>query len=36
MITMLKRIFIMLALAMVSQACSISYTFNGAILDYSI
>ena len=33
---MLKRIFIMLALAIVSQACSISYTFNGAILDYSI
>ena len=36
MTTMLKRIFIMLALAIVSQACSISYTFNGAILDYSI
>ena len=34
--TMIKRIFLILALAVVSQACSISYTFNGAILDYSI
>ncbi len=33
---MIKRIFLILALAVVSQACSISYTFNGAILDYSI
>ena len=33
---MIKRIFLILALVVVSQACSISYTFNGAILDYSI
>lgn len=33
---MIKRILTILILAVVSQACSINYTFNGAILDYSI
>lgn len=33
---MLRRIFAIIAIIVVSQACSISYKFNGAALDYSI
>lgn len=33
---MIKRVIFILALLMVSQACRISYKFNGASLDYNV
>jgi hypothetical protein len=33
---MIKRLFSILSLIMIFQACSISYKFNGAALDYDI
>ena len=33
---MIKRLFALLSLVMVFQACHIGYTLNGSALDYSI
>lgn len=33
---MLKRLFAIISLVIISNACSISYKFNGAALDYEI
>ena len=33
---MFKRILSILAVVIAAQACSITYTFNGAVLDYSV
>ena len=33
---MIKRLFTLISLIVIMQACSISYKFNGAALDYTI
>ena len=33
---MIKRFFTIISLIVIMQACSISYKFNGAALDYDI